>query len=186
MKGGMGGSQDQSIQLPAWLDSASQQVSGRALQQMDQRFMPYEGPSVAAFTPMQHAAFQGANQAAQAFGLPAVHGNAGGGLDGMGRAENFGGVMGYSPYAGFQQAQNRWQNDHPTQAADYAALFGDTRGGRSQGGNGGGRGGNGGQGGGRTAPAAGGTEGQVREVRPNSPGGHPYREVFRNGRWVRI
>lgn len=124
MSDGMGGSQTTSVQLPDFLNQATQALTQRAQQTMNIGYQPYYGPSVAAFNPMQQAAFQGANDAASAFGLPSVQGNAGGGLDGMmGQPKNFGGVLGYSSAPGFNRARHEWAQRNPGQAQAYSPLF---------------------------------------------------------------
>ncbi len=70
MSGGKGGRQTTSVELPQWLDSAAQDVVARAMKAGRIGYVPYSGPDVAAFTPMQQAAFDASNMAAQAFGLP--------------------------------------------------------------------------------------------------------------------
>lgn len=112
--GGKGGSTTSQVTIPAWLESAARQNLSRADQLAQIGYTPYYGPDVAAFTPMQQAAFEGTNQAAAAFGMPTAQGT------GMPAPQTFaGGVQGYSSAPMYQQAVDALAAARPGQ---YAAL----------------------------------------------------------------
>ena len=117
--GGKGGSQTTQVTIPAWLEQAAQRNIAKAEDISQTGFVPYMGPDVAAFSPMQQAAFQGTNQMAQAFGM--------GGADpmaGMPQAQQFaGGVQGYSAYPLYSQSLANLQATAPGQFAPLQAPF---------------------------------------------------------------
>ena len=79
------------------------------------------GPDVAAFTPMQQAAFANTGQAANAFG---VAGGGMTGMEGMPQAQQFdGGVSGYSSYPIYEQARQALQQVNPDQYAAIEGMF---------------------------------------------------------------
>jgi len=116
--GGKGGKQTTQVTIPAWLEEAARRNIAKAEDISQTGFVPYMGPDVAAFTPMQQAAFQGTNQAASAFGLGTVDPMAG-----MPPAQNFGGVQGYSSYPLYNQAIANLQATAPGQFAALQAPF---------------------------------------------------------------
>jgi hypothetical protein len=65
-----GGSQTTKVEIPEWLEKAAQKNMARADEIATLGYVPRFGPEVAAFTPMQQAAFANTAQAANAFGLP--------------------------------------------------------------------------------------------------------------------
>lgn len=67
--GGKGGSQTQQVAIPQWIADPASRNLARAEQAQRIGYMPYYGPDVAAFTPMQEAAMQANISAAEAFGL---------------------------------------------------------------------------------------------------------------------
>ena len=69
--GGKGGSQTTQVSIPPWLEQAAQRNIAKAEDISQIGFVPYMGPDVAAFTPMQQASFMNTGSAAQAFGLAA-------------------------------------------------------------------------------------------------------------------
>lgn len=108
-----------STQIPAWLEQAARDALGRSQQAANIGYVPYSGPSVAAFTPMQNDAFKGTNQAAAAYGMPTSQGN------GMPKAQTFaGGVRGYSSMPLYQQALQSLQQSNPQQYAALTSMFG--------------------------------------------------------------
>jgi hypothetical protein len=124
-----GGSQttNTSTEIPKWLQEAAQQALARSQQAANIGYVPYSGPSVAAFTPMQNDAFQSTNQAARAYGMPTSQGN------GMPKAETFaGGVRGYSSMPLYEQALNSLQQSNPQQYAELTRMFQGGRGNRQQ------------------------------------------------------
>ena len=116
--GGKGGKQTTQVTIPAWLEDAARRNIAKAEDISQTGFVPYMGPDVAAFTPMQQAAFQGTNQMAQAFGLGGANPMAG-----MPPAQDFGGVQGYSSYPLYSQAIANLQATAPGQFAALQAPF---------------------------------------------------------------
>lgn len=113
-----GGSQttETKQEIPKWLSDAAQDAIVRANQTSQIGYVPYSGPQVAAFSPMQNYSFAGTNMAAAAYGLPSSQGN------GMPAPETFaGGVQGYSSMPLYNQALAQLQQSNPTQ---YAAIMG--------------------------------------------------------------
>lgn len=119
--GGKGGSQTSQVKIPKWVEQASQQNLDRANEIAQIGYTPYYGPDVAAFNPMQEAAFGNTGQAAGAFGL------SGGGLtgmEGMPQAQDFGGgLLGYSSAPIFEQSLDAFAQARPGQAQAMGNLF---------------------------------------------------------------
>lgn len=125
--GKLGGSQTQQTTVPAWLEAAGRQLLQRSDQASRTGYVPYSGPEVAAFTPMQDAAFAGTNQAASAFGMPTSQGN------GMPPAQTFaGGMQGYSSMPLYNEAMAQMQSDRPGQYNAIQGMFVDPRTGQLQ------------------------------------------------------
>ena len=107
-----GGSKKQSVTLPKFYETALQQQIGMAGDVSQTGYVPYYGPEVAAFSPMQEAAMQGTDMMAGAFGMPTT-----GGQQYMPEAETFaGGVQGYSSAPIYQQAVDAHAAANPAQA----------------------------------------------------------------------
>lgn len=70
--GGKGGSQEQSVTLPPELMEGASAVLASALRSASLPYRPNRTPTIAAFSPQQMAAFEGANEAANAYGLPSA------------------------------------------------------------------------------------------------------------------
>lgn len=81
---------------------------GRDVSQLG--YTPYYGPDVAAFSPMQQAAFEGTNKMADAFGMPTAQGQYM-----PAPTEYAGGIQGYSSAPVFEQAQQALQENAPGQ-----------------------------------------------------------------------
>ena len=94
--GGKGGSQNSSQSVKVKLDPELKEAALKVMQggfgTAGLPFQPYPGPTVAGLAPQEMAAFEGANQAASAFGLPA-----GSTIGYLPDAGDFGGFQGYSP-----------------------------------------------------------------------------------------
>jgi hypothetical protein len=115
------GSQTSSTEIPQWVEDAGQANIARANDVAQIGYTPYYGPDVAAFTPMQQAAFQNTGQAANAFGM------AGGGLlgmEGVPQAQEFaGGQMGYSSAPMFEQSMQQFAQKNPGQYQAIQNMF---------------------------------------------------------------
>jgi len=121
MSGGKGGSQSSKVKIPAWAEQAMQQNLQKANEFGQIGYMPYYGPDVAAFTPMQEMGMQSAYDAAAAYGLAPQGGDA---MAGMPQAQEFaGGVRGYSSGDLFEQARREFEMRNPQQAAQYNKQF---------------------------------------------------------------
>ena len=115
---GKGGSQTTRVQLPQFVEDAAQRAIERGERVGQIGFVPFTGPDVAAFTPMQEAAFAGTNQAASAFGLPVSQ------VTGLPQAQEFaGGVRGFSSFPLFEQAQQQLQATRPGQFQAITDFF---------------------------------------------------------------
>jgi hypothetical protein len=119
--GGKGGSQTQKVEIPAWLENASQENIARAKQVAAIDYMPYMGPTVAAQTPLQMAAMQNTANAAGAFGMAGSNLT---GTEGMPTPQQFaGGITGYSDFPIYEQARQLYGQYDPTNMAKRNALF---------------------------------------------------------------
>lgn len=119
--GGKGGSQTSTVKLPEWLEDAAQENLSRAKYAADTGPIQYRGPDVAAFNPMQQAAFQGTGQMAGAFGM------AGGdltGMEGMPQPQEFaGGFQGYSSAPIYDEAMEAFKARAPGQYEHAMGMF---------------------------------------------------------------
>ena len=118
-----GGSTTSTVEVPEYIEDAARRNLTEADKIRRLGFIPEYGPTVAAFTPMQEAAFQGTAQAAGAFGLP------GGGMSmqdisgGMPAPTTYaGGVRGYSSLPIYEQALEAFGQARPGQKR-YAESF---------------------------------------------------------------
>ena len=117
----MSGSTETKTEIPKWLEDASRSNLAMGNDVASIGYVPYYGPDVAAFTPMQQASFQNTGQAANAFGM------AGGGLtgmEGMPQAQQFaGGVSGYSSAPMFAETMAALEANNPGQLAAIRNMF---------------------------------------------------------------
>ena len=117
MSGGKGGSSTTTVEVPQYIEDAAKANLAKADLLAQIGYTPYYGPDVAAFTPMQQAAFQNTSDAASAFGM------GGGGMTGMegmpAPTTYAGGVQGYSSAPMFEQSLAQLQENRPGQ---YDAL----------------------------------------------------------------
>ena len=114
-----GGTQQQEVTLPRFYETGLQQGLGMGRDIAAMGYVPYYGPDVAAFSPLQQAAFQGTDVMAGAFGMPTT-----GGQQYMPQAETFaGGVQGYSSAPIYTQAKEALAANAPAQS-QYLASFG--------------------------------------------------------------
>jgi len=69
MSGGKGGSTTSSVTIPEYIETAAQRNLNKAEKISQLGYVPYYGADVAAFTPMQEAAFQNTANTAGAYGM---------------------------------------------------------------------------------------------------------------------
>ena len=69
MSGGKGGGKTTRTEIPAYIEDAAKSNLGLADKISNIGYTPYYGPDVAAFSPMQEAAFQNTQDAASALSL---------------------------------------------------------------------------------------------------------------------
>jgi hypothetical protein len=120
MAGGGSNTQTTTIEIPAYLQEAAQNILARANQTSQIGYTPYYGPDVAAMTPMQQAAISNTNLGASAFGL----GGTPSPMAGMPAAQTFaGGLQGYSSGGLYDQALAQLQARNPGQYAAIQAPF---------------------------------------------------------------
>lgn len=118
MGGALGGSQTTKTDIPKYLKGHVKDMLTRAEDVSRIGYVPYYGPDVAAFTPMQEAAFQGVNSAASAFGMPTA-------ASSMPAPQTFaGGVQGYSSAPMYEQAVAELKARNPDQYARIMGQFG--------------------------------------------------------------
>lgn len=119
MSGGKGGSTTSEVKVPQYIEDAGKANLARADELARIGYTPYYGPDVAAFTPMQQAAFQGTSDMANAFGMatPASQQDIYGGMGAPAQYAN--GVQGYSSAPMYQQSIDQLQAARPAQ---YEAL----------------------------------------------------------------
>ena len=121
---GKGGSTSSTVAVPEYIEDAARRNLTEADKIRRLGFIPEYGPTVAAFTPTQEAAFQGTAQAAGAFGLP------GGGMSmqdisgGMPEPTTYaGGVRGYSALPIYEQALEAFGQARPGQKQYIDSFF---------------------------------------------------------------
>jgi len=124
MSGGKGGSTSSTVEIPQYIEDAAKRNLARADTISQIGYVPYYGADVAAFTPMQEAAFRNTAGTAGAFGL------AGGGMSqqdimgGMPAPTAYaGGVRGYSSAPMYEQALAELATRRPGQKALIDSLF---------------------------------------------------------------
>jgi hypothetical protein len=116
-----GGSTEQKTEIPKWLERSARDNIAQGQDVAGLGYVPYFGPDVAEFTPMQQASFQNTGQAANAFGM------AGGGMtgmEGMPQPQQFaGGVSGYSSAPMFAETMAALEANNPGQFAAIQNMF---------------------------------------------------------------
>ena len=118
MSGGKGGSSSASVQVPTYIEDAAKSNLALADKISNIGYTPYYGPDVAAFSPMQNAAFQNTQGAASAFGMDSGAGQY------MPEATEFaGGAMGYSSAPIFEQSVENLAQFRPAQSQYIDSFF---------------------------------------------------------------
>ena len=108
-----GGTTSGSTEIPAWLENAAIENINKARDVSQIGYVPYYGPDVAAFSPMQQQSMQSTGNAASAFGLAPQGFNA---MAGMPQAETFaGGLQGYSSAPLYEQSLDKLFANAPAQ-----------------------------------------------------------------------
>jgi len=121
MSGGKGGTKTSTVEIPEYIERAAQRNLNRAQAIAQMGYVPYYGPDVAAFTPMQEAAMQNVASAAGAFGLTTPTGAS---VTGMPTATEYaGGIRGYSSAPMFEQAQAELAARRPAQKSYIDSFF---------------------------------------------------------------
>jgi|11_taG_2_1085331.scaffolds.fasta_scaffold00304_35 hypothetical protein len=123
MSGGKGGSTTSQVTVPAYIENAAKANLAKADAISQVGFTPYYGADVAAFNPMQQAAFQNTADTANAFGMATptsptdIMGN-------MGAPQTYAnGVTGYSSAPMFQDAVDTLGYFRPNQKALLDSFF---------------------------------------------------------------
>ena len=122
MAGGKGGTQTSEITIPDYIEDAARRNLAKAEDISRIGYVPYYGPDVAAFTPMQEASFQQTADVASAFGLaaPTAEADIMGGMPAP--TQYAGGVRGYSAAPMYEQAVSELAAQRPAQA-EYLQRF---------------------------------------------------------------
>ena len=123
MSGGKGGGSTTSVEIPEYIEKAAQRNLNKAEGISQIGYTPYYGPDVAAFTPMQQAAFQNTADTAGAFGMaaPTSQRDIMGGMDAPTTYAN--GVSGYSSAPMFQQSLDELGRQRPGQKSYIDSFF---------------------------------------------------------------
>ena len=124
MSGGKGGSQTSEVKVPQYIEDAARANLSRADEISKIGYTPYYGPDVAAFTPMQEAAFQGTSDMANAFGTSGGNMSEQDIYGGMGAPTTYAnGVRGYSSAPMYEQSLAQFAEARPGQYAAMTAPF---------------------------------------------------------------
>lgn len=123
MAGGKGGSTTSSVQIPEYIEKAAQRNLNKAERISQLGYVPYYGPDVAAFTPMQQAAFQNTADTASAFGMtaPTSQQDIMGGMPAP--TQYAGGIQGYSSAPLYQQSVDELARQRPAQKSYIDSFF---------------------------------------------------------------
>ena len=121
MSGGKGGGKTTEATIPEWAKEPTIRNLARSEVAQQIGYQPYMGPDLAAVNPAQMSAMQSQLDTATAFGMSAPSTP----MQGMPQAQDFGGgMMGYSAFPLFEQAQQELARKNPEQQAIYDSLFG--------------------------------------------------------------
>ena len=124
MAGGKGGSSTTEVAVPEYIEEAARRNLNKAEGISQIGYTPYYGPDVAAFTPMQEAAFQNTADVASAFGLSGGDMSAQdlrGGVDAP--TTYAGGVRGYSSAPMYEQSLEELGRQRPGQKNYIDSFF---------------------------------------------------------------
>lgn len=123
MAGGKGGKQTSEVTIPQYIEDAARRNLSKADDIAAMGYVPEYGPSVAAFTPMQEAAFRNTADAASAFGLGGGDMSARDLRGGMDAPTTYaGGVRGYSSAPMYEDMLAQLEANAPGQY-DYLRSF---------------------------------------------------------------
>lgn len=123
MSGGKGGSTSSSVEIPEYIEKAAQRNLNKAERISQLGYVPYYGPDVAAFTPMQQASFQNTANVANAFGMGAPTSQSDI-MGGMGAPTQYaGGVSGYSSAPIYEQSLDELARQRPGQKSYMDSFF---------------------------------------------------------------
>jgi len=116
-----GGTSTSSTQIPAYLEDAVRENINRARDVSQIGYVPYYGPDVAAFSPMQQQSMRSTGNAASAFGLAPQGFD---GTAGIPQAQTFaGGVQGYSSAPLYEQSLDNLFANAPAQYRAMSDMF---------------------------------------------------------------
>ena len=116
-----GGTTSGSTEIPAWLENAAIENINKARDVSQIGYVPYYGPDVAAFSPMQQQSMQSTGNSASAFGLAPQGFDA---MAGMPQAQTFaGGVQGYSSAPLYEQSLDKLFANAPAQYNAMNNMF---------------------------------------------------------------
>ena len=123
MSGGKGGSTSSSVEIPEYIEKAAQRNLNKAERISQLGYVPYYGPDVAAFTPMQQASFQNTADVAGAFGMaaPTSQQDIMGGMGAPTQYAN--GLSGYSSAPIYQQSLDELARQRPAQKSYMDSFF---------------------------------------------------------------
>ena len=116
-----GGSTTSKTEIPAWLEGAAIENINKARGVSELGYVPYYGPDVAAFSPMQQQSMQSTGNAASAFGLAPQGFDATAGIP---QAQSFaGGIQGYSSAPLYEESLAQLQQKRPAQYKAMTDMF---------------------------------------------------------------
>lgn len=119
MSGGKGGGSTSKVEIPQWAEDATKKNLARSEAVQRMGYMPYMGPDVAAFNPLQVAAMQSAADAGAAFGLASPMNVS----SSIPQSQTFaGGIQGYSSAPLFEESVGAAREKYPEQMAAYDRL----------------------------------------------------------------
>lgn len=120
MSGGKGGTTTSKVEIPQYIEDASKRNLEKADTISELGYVPYYGPDVASFTPMQESAFQNTNDMASAFGMNVPESP----MAGMPEAQTFaGGIQGYSSAPMFEESLATLEANRPGQYNAMTDMF---------------------------------------------------------------